>query len=241
MQPTTSPKEGALPSAVTPTRTRTRNASGENRSVLGVSDISKGESSSSGRVFGAPLAKVTKDDPSEGDSNVPAILDVLVREICARGLKEEGILRVPGSHEEIEAIRLKFEQKSHARDVNLKQYDVLSVGGVMKAWLREIPHSFLTCSSVEQQQIIDWTQAHPTLDENLAKEYREMLEKAMPPIHLSVLRVLCQLVLDITAHEELNKMTTDNVLTCLLPSMKVPTVIFIRLLQNLRAVFPQNS
>jgi len=108
----------------------------------------------------------------------------------------------------------------------------------MKAWLREIPHSFLVCDAAQQQQIVEWTQAHPTLDKDLANEYRTMLEKVIPPVHLSVLRVLSQLVLDITAHEDMNKMTTDNVLTCLLPSMKIPTIIFIRLVQNFRAVFP---
>jgi len=234
-------------SPVTPLTRTSPSGSGECPSALHVADSAavssslKVESHMEGKIFGAPIVRIVSDDPAEGDANLPAILDVLVRDIRARGLKEEGILRVPGSHSEIEAIRKVFEVSSHARDVDLKSYDVLSVGGAMKAWLREIPHSFLTCDQSHQQQIVEWTQAHQTIDESNADEFRSMLESSMPPSHVAVLRLLSQLVLDITAHEELNKMTTDNVLTCLLPSMKIPAVIFIRLVQNLNIVFPSSS
>jgi len=191
-----------------------------------------------GILFAAPISRLVVQDPSEKDSNVPAILEAFVEEIRARGLEEEGILRVPGSHSDIEVIIQLFESAGHARDVNLKAYDILSVGGAMKAWLRKIPHCFLTCDSSAQQQLVEWTQAHPTLDETTALTFKSMLESVMPISHLSVLRVLSQLVVDITAHEEKNKMTTDNVLTCLLPSLKIPSVIFIRLVQNTSLVFP---
>jgi len=219
--------------------TRPVSGSADGRCGLGIPE-SGFPVSQNGRVFGVSISKAVSDDPAEGDAQVPAFLDVLVRDICQRGLEEEGILRVPGSHAEIEAIRKKFDQSSHARDVNLKQYDVLSLGGVMKSWLRDLPHSFFMCDSPHQQQIVEWTQSHPVLDEALATEFKDMLLKAMPPEHLAVLRVLSKLVLDITAHEEVNKMTTDNVLTCLLPSMKVPTVVFVRMVQNFHVIFPSN-
>lgn len=190
------------------------------------------------RVFGVPIERVAAQDPAEDDTTVPAVLDVLVKDICARGLEEEGILRVSGSHSEMEEIRRVFEQTPHARDVDLRQYDVRSVGGTMKAWLREVPHGFLTCTSQRQQEIVEWSQTHQTLDTGTATEYRQMLEAAMPATHLSVLRVLSRLVCSITAHADVNKMTTENVLTCLLPSMKVPTVVFIRIVQNLDLMYP---
>jgi len=231
-------------STPSPSLTRTKHSgSGGSPSSLQIPEAAafsgnKSDGHSEGRVFGVSIASIVSEDPAEDDPNLPAVLSVLVKDIRARGLKEEGILRVPGGHSEIEAIRKVFEQTQHARDVDLKPYDILSVGGAMKAWLREVPQGFLSCDSARQQQIVDWTQSHPTLDEESGKEYRSMLETAMPPCHLSVLKLLGQLVLDITAHEDLNKMTTDNVLTCLLPSMKIPTVIFIRLVQNLKVVFP---
>ena len=204
-------------------------------------DGARADGAEQGRVFGVPIERVTAQDPAEDDTTVPAVLDVLVKDICARGLEEEGILRVSGSHSEMEEIRRVFEQTPHARDVDLRQYDVRSVGGTMKAWLREVPHGFLTCSNQRQQEIVEWSQTHQTLDTATATEYRQMLEAAMPATHLAVLRVLSRLVCSITAHADVNKMTTENVLTCLLPSMKVPTVVFIRIVQNLDLMYPSTQ
>lgn len=66
-------------------------------------------------IFGMDLSTslqstLCKENWSDEPLNVPPIVTECIIEIEARGLTMEGIYRVPGSHEQIDSLRLAFER-----------------------------------------------------------------------------------------------------------------------------------
>lgn len=58
-------------------------------------------------IFGVDL---TTSLGGPGSSEVPAVVTECISEIEARGLTSEGIYRVPGSQDQVEALKLAFER-----------------------------------------------------------------------------------------------------------------------------------
>lgn len=61
---------------------------------------------SSTGIFGVDLTTSL----GRGSSEVPAVVTECISEIEARGLMSEGIYRVPGSQDQVEALKLAFER-----------------------------------------------------------------------------------------------------------------------------------
>ena len=75
---------------------------------------------------------------------VPAIIVHCINEIDRRGLAEVGIYRVPGSEREVKDLREKFLVGKGCP--NLSQYDVHTLTGVVKDFLRGLREPVITAS-----------------------------------------------------------------------------------------------
>lgn len=194
------------------------------------------------RVFGVPIAHAAAQDPSSNDSDLPAVVDVLVGEVIARGLDEEGILRVPGDHEQIQVLRSQLEKGPRAADINLRAYGVTTVTGVLKMWLRDVPASFIP-DREQEEHLVDWVTAHPmeAWSPPVAREFEALLSQALPRSNRVVLTRLCELVARIIDHGSKNLMDLHNIMICLAPSLKVKPCIFSRMVEDYRFRHPSGT
>jgi len=53
-----------------------------------------------------------------------------------RGITEEGIFRIPGTHSKITEIRKRLQT---GKNVDFHKIDILTVASIFKLWLRELP------------------------------------------------------------------------------------------------------
>lgn len=186
-------------------------------------------------MFGVPVSHAAAVDPSPNDPYLPAVVDVLVGEVVARGLDEEGILRVPGDHEVMQRLQTLLEAAPYSAEVSLKPFDVASVASVLKAWLRSVPAPFVP-DAAQQQRLLEWVGAHPmeAWSAPVAREFDALLSQALPPSNRAVLVRLCELVARIVDHSNRNMMDLNNVMICLTPSLKMDPRIFVRMVEDYR-------
>ena len=167
-------------------------------------------------VLGVPAPALAERDPSEEDPWLPAFLNVLVKAVMEKGLKMEGILRISGSKTEMDTLKDRFETTYRAADVDLSAVDVRNIGGLMKTWLRELPPLI----NLRGERTIE---AH--IKDNpcvTSKEQVQTFMKTLAPYcnasSFAVFMCLSKLVKAIAANKDANKMSLDNVYTCLGPS-----------------------
>jgi len=99
-------------------------------------------------IFGMPLEEVMalqQQPPAEGgpvlppeaaNLDVPFILKVLMEKVWELdGYKSEGIFRISGSQEEVEALKKQLNEHNYC----LNCTEVHVVAGCLKAWIRELP------------------------------------------------------------------------------------------------------
>lgn len=99
-----------------------------------------------GHVFGVSLNALIRRDQQvtgEDSSLVPLVLQGLLDELMMRGVREEGILRVPGNKQKIEAFHAELEQSFYTRHECvggiLERAGVHDLSALLKRWLRELP------------------------------------------------------------------------------------------------------
>lgn len=103
-----------------------------------------------GHVFGVSLNALIRRDQQvtgEDSSLVPLVLQGLLDELMMRGVREEGILRVPGNKQKIEAFHSELEQTFYANNECvggiLERAGVHDLSALLKRWLRELPTPLL--------------------------------------------------------------------------------------------------
>lgn len=99
-----------------------------------------------GHVFNVSLNALIRRDQQvtgEDSSLVPLLLQGFLDELMLRGIKEEGILRVPGNKHKIELLYAELEQgfytKHETVQAILERAGVHDLSALLKRWLRELP------------------------------------------------------------------------------------------------------
>jgi len=67
---------------------------------------------------------------------IPSIMFMCIEEIQKRGITEEGIFRIPGTHSKVNDIRMRLQE---GKIVDFHKIDILTVASILKLWLRELP------------------------------------------------------------------------------------------------------
>lgn len=93
------------------------------------------------RVFGVDLTTLVK----ACNTVRPFVVDSCVKEIENRGLHVEGLYRVCGFADDVEALKLRLESESDHADIFLRQCDdVHVITGVLKMYFRVLPVPLIT-------------------------------------------------------------------------------------------------
>ncbi|XP_046982846.1 N-chimaerin [Schistocerca americana] len=162
-------------------------------------------------VFGLDLTTLA----SQQRSHVPRVVRRCVEEIERRGLDTEGLYRVSGFAEEVEALKLALDTDGELADLGPEKYDNINViAGALKLYLRLLPIPLITFD------------AHPPLIEatkkkTVSEQLAAMKEAVMilPPAHYQTLKFLMEHLYRVSQHVDTNKMTSHNLSTVFAPTL----------------------
>ncbi|KAH3765087.1 protein kinase [Pelomyxa schiedti] len=171
---------------------------------------------------------------------VPSVVETLIDHLLKYAIAEEGILRVPGSYTEINAIKDEIEREPW--DINLKPHELHAIAGLLKVFFRELPVPLIPPEVNMRCQELQNEASAQNLDESiLAVSIAQVLQNEIPVVHFAVLQRLVDLVIAIESNAAVNRMTLDNLLTCLVPSLSCSPVIFVMAMQHYDTFWPHDK
>lgn len=139
-------------------------------------------SPTSTKVFGVPIQVVCEREKRD----IPKVVDVLLTEVEARGLEEVGLYRIPGSLASVNALKNAFDTSTDVDMEDDRWYDINTVAGCFKLYLRELPEPLLTShlfsefvacgtNGLKVRQLKECVQKLPAPNYNLLKRVSDHL------------------------------------------------------------------
>eukprot|EP00051_Salpingoeca_urceolata_P015557 m.202136 g.202136 ORF g.202136 m.202136 type:complete len:513 (-) comp18435_c0_seq1:264-1802(-) len=168
-----------------------------------------------GGMFGTSLTKQVKAEDGYPDG-VPRIVTKCLQSICARGLDEVGLFRLPGRTTQIKQLRLEFQT---GEDPDFSVEEIHTVASLLKLYLRELPSPLLEFSLFNE-----FAEAAKELQSNTpdgVATLRNLIPR-LPRANVILLRTLCEFLFVVQQHAEQNKMTLQNLATVFAPSFFGP-------------------
>ncbi|XP_013395393.1 N-chimaerin [Lingula anatina] len=165
------------------------------------------------RVFGTDLTTLVKTH----QRHVPVVVERCIKEIENRGLSAEGLYRVAGFHDDVEAIKMAFDKDVENADISSKKYDdINTIGSVLKLYFRLLPIPLLTFET------------YPKFLEAVKKEGISASERLqvvkcavnlLPPSHYHTLKFLMKHLQKVTEKKSVNMMGPENLATVFAPTL----------------------
>jgi hypothetical protein len=195
-------------------------------------------SGGSGKVFGVPIEVAVDNSRVKVGYELPAVFHRCIEYMEAKEARmEEGIYRLSGSQSVIMQLKEKFDS---GNDYNLlksnTKYDVHTIAGLLKLYLRELPNSILT--SKLQPDFLAITDIL-----NYSDKVNELgrLVCILPLCNYTLLRTLIAHLIRIIEKHEINKMTLRNIGIVFAPTLAVPAGIFSLMMAEFEYVFCVND
>ncbi|XP_059621724.1 beta-chimaerin [Phlebotomus argentipes] len=162
-------------------------------------------------VFGTDLTTLV----AAHHCSVPFVIRRCVDEVEARGLLQEGIYRVSGFADEVEALKLALDKDGDSTDMSEAAYSNVNViAGTLKLFLRLLPVPLITF------------QAYPAfMAAAKLRNARDQIQglrdaaKQLPPAHFNCLKVMMEHLNRVASHQSVNKMTEYNLATVFAPTL----------------------
>ncbi|XP_032594561.1 N-chimaerin isoform X2 [Drosophila grimshawi] len=161
-------------------------------------------------VFGTDLTTMVQLH----QCNIPFVVRRCVEEVEARGMLQEGIYRVSGFADEIDALKLALDRDGDKTDMSEVAYgNVNVIAGTLKLYLRLLPVPLITF------------QAYPNFmaagNAKQAEQLQLMAEavRRLPPAHYSCLQYMLEHLKRVASHYAVNKMNEHNLATVFAPTL----------------------
>ncbi|XP_062139338.1 N-chimaerin isoform X1 [Drosophila sulfurigaster albostrigata] len=162
-------------------------------------------------VFGTDLATMVQLH----QCHIPFVVRRCVEEVEARGMLQEGIYRVSGFADEIDALKLALDRDGDKTDMSEATYgNVNVIAGTLKLYLRLLPVPLITF------------QAYPSFmaagrNAKQTEQLQLMAEAALrlPPAHYSCLQYMLEHLKRVASHYAVNKMNEHNLATVFAPTL----------------------
>uniref|UniRef100_A0A1L8DM24 Putative chimaerin n=1 Tax=Nyssomyia neivai TaxID=330878 RepID=A0A1L8DM24_9DIPT len=162
-------------------------------------------------VFGTDLTTLV----AAHHCTVPFVIWRCVEEVEARGMLQEGIYRVSGFADEVEALKLALDKDGDKTDMSEGAYSNINViAGTLKLYLRLLPVPLITFQAYPAFMVA--TKLRNSRDQIL--NVKEAL-KQLPPAHLNCLKVMIEHLNRVASHQNINKMTEYNLATVFAPTL----------------------
>lgn len=177
-------------------------------------------------VFGVPLEKL-----SSPDQPLPYFIRITVRYLLSeQSLSTQGLLRIPGSVDEIQYFRKLFDE---GKEVDFKNASVHDIAGLLKEFLRKMPEPLIpTLYNARVRTYVEEHRKANNLDEReLLEVLREVIEQ-LPQENLSLLAILIRFLSFVVFYSDINSMNIDNVIKCIVPTVGCYPAIFYHTINN---------
>nr|XP_046230325.1 rho GTPase-activating protein 24 isoform X2 [Scatophagus argus] len=172
-----------------------------------------------GGIFGQKLEETVRYERRFGNKLAPMLVEQCVDFIRQRGLREEGLFRLPGQANLVKELQDAFDcGEKPSFDCNT---DVHTVASLLKLYLRELPEpvvpfnkydEFLACAKLLSKD-----------DEMGLKELRRLVE-CLPPVNYNLLKYICRFLDEVQSYSGVNKMSVQNLATVFGPNILRPKV-----------------
>lgn len=172
-------------------------------------------------LFCVPIQTMVENDQKRiPDTKVPLFFQALVSCLEKEALFVEGIMRVPGAVSRVKQIRQELEDKFYSGNFNWSDVLPNDCAALLKQFLRELPVPLLT---YEYLDAFPQVERIPQKLEQL--KALNLLILLLPTEHREVLKLLLQLLRDIIAHSNVNKMGLSNICMIMAPNLFLaPTI-----------------
>jgi len=185
-------------------------------------------------VFEVPLEKLTT--PGQP---LPYIIRVIMRYLFQEeAILAEGLFRIPGSTEDMQMYRKLFDE---GKEVVFAKSSYHDAAGLLKDFFRKLPEPLIP-------YIYDH-QVKSLLEEYKAKEIEEQQFLAsmkstlvqLPTENLCIFKILMQFCYLVVSNSDVNMMTADNIVKCIVPSIGCIPAIFTYTLNHFEYFFVDSA
>ncbi|KAM9831542.1 rho GTPase-activating protein SYDE2 [Neosynchiropus ocellatus] len=173
------------------------------------------------QVFGVEAWRVVERE--ESGLMVPLLISKCITEIEKRGCQVVGLYRLCGSAAVKKELREAFERDSLAVELSENTYpDVNVITGVLKDYLRELPYPLITKQLYEA--VLESMACRPLRmgaagceNDQADSEHTVSLLDHLPEVERVTLRMLLDHLKLVASHQDVNKMTCQNLAVCFGP------------------------
>jgi len=164
-------------------------------------------------MFGIDLTTLVKAQ----NTLIPAVVDMCVKEIELRGVESEGLYRVAGFHDDVEAIKMTFDKEGELTDITEERYDdINTITSVLKLYFRLLPIPLLTFEIYFK--VIDTVRREDLNLDGKLDLLRHTLAQ-LPPAHYHTLKYLMAHLKKTTEHQQQNMMSAENLAIVFAPTL----------------------
>eukprot|EP00039_Didymoeca_costata_P031077 m.33019 g.33019 ORF g.33019 m.33019 type:complete len:612 (+) comp8478_c1_seq1:348-2183(+) len=165
-----------------------------------------------GGMFGCALQEQILKE-GVGPTAIPKIVTVCIAHIREHGLDEPGLFRLSGRASIINQLRKQFDM-AEIPDLT-DGIEIHAVAGVLKRYLRELPEPLLTSSRFET---VRGAADVYNQSETEGVVVLQQIVRDLPCANASLVRELCEFLMEVAAKCEINKMTTKNLAVVFAPA-----------------------
>ncbi|KAK0153453.1 Rho GTPase-activating protein 24 [Merluccius polli] len=172
-----------------------------------------------GGIFGQKLEETVRYERRYGNKLAPMLVEQCVDFIRQRGLREEGLFRLPGQANLVKELQDAFdcgEKPSFDRDT-----DVHTVASLLKLYLRELPEPVVPFSLYDD--FLACTKLLGKDDATGVAELRKLVQR-LPPVNYNLLTYICRFLDEVQSYSGVNKMSVQNLATVFGPNILRPKI-----------------
>ncbi|KAF6128821.1 Rho GTPase activating protein 24 [Phyllostomus discolor] len=170
-------------------------------------------------IFGQKLEDTVRYEKRYGNRLAPMLVEQCVDFIRQRGLKEEGLFRLPGQANLVKELQDAFDcGEKPSFDSNT---DVHTVASLLKLYLRELPEPVIPYSKYE-----DFLSCAKLLSKEEEAGVKELAKqvKSLPVVNYNLLKYICRFLDEVQSYSGVNKMSVQNLATVFGPNILRPKV-----------------
>ncbi|XP_062251344.1 rho GTPase-activating protein SYDE2 isoform X1 [Platichthys flesus] len=173
------------------------------------------------KVFGVEVWRVVERENT--GLMVPLLISKCINEIEKRGCQVVGLYRLCGSAAVKKELREAFERDSYAMELCENTYpDINVITGVLKDYLRELPYPLIT--KLLYEAVLEAMATRPLRigpggceNDQADSEHTVSLLENLPEVERVTLRKLLNHLKLVASHQDVNKMTCQNLAVCFGP------------------------
>ncbi|KAM9378315.1 rho GTPase-activating protein 24 isoform 2-T2 [Phaethornis superciliosus] len=170
-------------------------------------------------IFGQKLEDTVRYEKRYGNHMAPVLVEQCVDFIRQRGLKEEGLFRLPGQANLVKELQDAFDcGEKPSFDSNT---DVHTVASLLKLYLRELPEPVIPYTKYE-----DFLSCAKMLSKEEEMALKELVKqvKSLPAVNYNLLKYICRFLDEVQSYSGVNKMSVQNLATVFGPNILRPKV-----------------